>query len=421
MVAHRFLMTLLIALCATAPLTAESITDPRQALAELGETQGPALWERLVELAADQEVVTAAEAIVGDDERPPAMRLGARWVRHRAADDTWPSETVQALEYLLDESGMFSSSTGLTNPRAPHRGFLNGFDKLPPSIADLEGSVAGDALMLLAALHDPSPENEASALTNLDPILKPFTSEYPYERKYNSTYPASYASIVIHQLVNRQRDAVLDYVIMRELGDVPRYYHDMYQDMCLSYIVYHRVQMETMVPRLVAWAEHGGGLVSMGRAYDALALIGGDRAFESLFAGIRSEDEDRAIEAIGAMRYAREVSPAIRTRLEALAADDEEPRRQRTAKRALRSLDRDRQADEEIPRPHWFRYLRPDYDEDPAAVLEAFKNPPEPGPFSQPWKQKGDDHPEHGMHEGRIEAPSLPQTGNDHEEQNGGE
>jgi len=81
MVAHRFLMTLLIAFCAAAPLAAETITDPRQALEELGQTRGPALWKRLVELAADARVVAAAEVIFGNDELPPPMRLGARWVR----------------------------------------------------------------------------------------------------------------------------------------------------------------------------------------------------------------------------------------------------------------------------------------------------------------------------------------------------
>jgi len=192
-------------------------------------------------------------------------------------------------------------------------------------------------------------------------------SDYPPDTEH-SQYAPTFSLIGLYQLINQTRDTVLDYVIMGEINDVHQRYPE-YQEMCLSYIVYHHVQVDVMIPRIVAWAEQGGGLVSRVTAYESLAVFGGDRALESLLAGSRSTNDDQAIAALEAMRYVREVTPAIRERLEAVAADDGRIPRQEAARSALRSLDRDRQADEEIPRPHWFRYLRPAYDEDPAAGM----------------------------------------------------
>lgn len=277
MATPRFLRTLLIALCMTAQLAAQSTTDPRQALDELGQTEGAELWGRLLELSDDVGVATVAEAIIGNDEVSPPMRLGARWVRNRAADNGWPAETVQVLEHLYRKSGLFGSrSPGAFGAMTTVPAVVDGVERMPPRIEILEGEKVGDALMLLAALHDPSPDNAGSVLTHLDPLFEPLGSDPSAEWRGNdSMFASKYALIGMHQLINRQRDAVLDYVIMRELEDVPQVYGQ-YNDMCLSYIAYHRVAVDAMIPRLIMWAETGEGPVTKIAARQALAVIKGD-------------------------------------------------------------------------------------------------------------------------------------------------
>jgi len=438
----RSLATLLLALCATTTMLAvESVPDAPRALWNLGRTQGPALWERLVELAVDAEVVAAAEEIVGDAELPPAMRLGARWVRHRSADDAWPAETVRVLRYLLRSSGVFRPLN--RGSAAPSRAFPRGMDRLPPGVPDLARPEAGDALMLLVALHDPSPENEKPVLTHLDPIFEPFGAD-PEQGwlERDSMFAPKYALIGLHQLINRPRDAVLDRVILAELADVPQRYDEMYRDMCLSYLAHHRVALDEMIPWLLAWANQEEGLVPRSMAYQAL---GGERALEGLLAESRSEDDGRACTAIfamgyvqepppsiaerllaasrsedfgraraaiAAMRYLREPPPSIRERLEAVAADDRRPRLQERAQEVLRDRDRDRRRDRDPPRPRWFRFLYLNYDKDPAEVLEGFKHPT-PNPLQGVFwpdleKKEGRDSEDSGMKEGSGEGEDDP-------------